>query len=334
MLKFGFGAVPAHSLEDSVRLVQLGESLGYNMAWTPDQTFFRDPFVVLTLLARTTSRIRLMLGVTNPYTRHPAQIARATATVDEVSGGRLALGYGAGNRKELLLPLGLEQTEAGPRCKEAVQVTKELLAGNTVRYRSETLVADGVQLLSPPRPDLPVYLAGRGPFILQAAGEVADGVVIGGLVSPEGIEYAMDRVKAGLAARSSIPRRFEIISWVSCHLTEDRERTIESLKPNVAHIIGGAPTSVLKTIGLGEDRIAELKQAYAQGGPMGAAPLVSAGEVDRLTIVGDGEWCSRRIQALAEAGVHQIGMLLTQPSPAEQQDFLRRFAGQVMPNFA
>lgn len=333
MMKFGFGAVPAYSIKDSVELVQLGENLGFDMAWMPDQTFYRDPFVVMTVTAQATKRIRLMLGVTNPYTRHPAQVARAIATLDEVSDGRVILGYGAGNRKELLLPLGYEQDLAGQRCREAVIVVKQLLAGKQVDYRSSTLVAAGVELLIPPRPALPVYLAGRGPKILEAAGEVADEVVIGGLVSEPGIEYALEVIAQGEKRRDAGLGPVHKISWVSCHITADREATVERLKTNVAHIIGGAPREVLLTIGLGAERIDDLKRAYAAGGPSGAAPLVTAAEVDMLTIVGDGEACSARIQQLADAGIDELGVLLTQKTPEDQAAFLRQFAAEVMPHF-
>jgi 5,10-methylenetetrahydromethanopterin reductase len=333
VLKFGFGSVPKASIADTVRLVQLGETLGFDVAWVPDQTFFRDPFVVLTACVQATNRIRLMLGVTNPYTRHPAQVARAAATVDELAGGRLSLGYGAGNRKELLLPLGMEQTEAGPRCREAVMITKRLLAGEEVHYRSPTLVVDGVRLLLPPRPGLRVYLAGRGPHILKAAGEVADGVIIGGLVSPGGLTYALDMVRQGAASQNRELTALDIISWVGCHITDDRAATIETLRPSVAHIIGGAPIEVLRTIGLADERITQLKQAYAAGGPAGGAPLVTETEVDLLTIVGSPEECSAGIRRLEEAGVNQVGLLLNQPTQEAQEAFLLRFAHEVMPHF-
>jgi 5,10-methylenetetrahydromethanopterin reductase len=332
-MKFGFGAVPAHSIKDSVELAQLGERLGFDMAWMPDQTFYRDPFVVMTVIAQETERIRLMLGVTNPYTRHPAQVARAMATLDEVSNGRAVVGYGAGNRKELLLPLGYEQDLAGQRCREAVVVVKRLLAGEKVEFRSSTLVAEGVELLIPPRPALPVYLAGRGPKIFEAAGEVADGVVIGGLVSARGLKYALDVIAQGETRRDSGLAPLHKISWVSCHITADRAETIERLKSNVAHIIGGAPRGVLLTIGLESERIDHLKKAYAAGGPAGAAPLIKETEVDMLTIVGDGKACSARIQQLADAGIDELGVLLTQKTPKDQVAFLRQFAAEVMPYF-
>lgn len=333
MIKFGFGAMPKESVAGSVHLAQLGESLGFDMAWIPDQTFYRDPLVVLAMCAQATERIELMLGVTNPYTRHPVQVARAAATLDEVAGGRFSLAYGAGNRKELLLPLGMEQTEAGPRCREAVLVSKQLLAGGCVSYQSDTLIVDGVELLMPPRPDLKVYLAGRGPYILKAAGEVADGVIIGALVSPAGLSYALQQVREGVEAAGRSMSELDIIAWVGVQLVDDREAAVEALKPSVAHIIGGAPAEVLTTIGLDEDRIAELKAIYQEGGPEGTAPHVKAEEVDLLKLVGNGEQLAERIQQLADVGVNQLGILLTHSTHAEQEVFLGRFAEEVISRF-
>ena len=68
-MRFGFGFVPSLPPEDSLRVVRLGERLGYEMAWIPDQTFYRDPFLVMAHWAQATENIQLMIGVTNPYTR-------------------------------------------------------------------------------------------------------------------------------------------------------------------------------------------------------------------------------------------------------------------------
>ncbi len=333
MIKFGFGAIPTESVEGFIGLATLGEELGYDMVWVPDQTFYRDPFVILAQCAAATNRIELMLGVTNPYTRHPVQVARAASTIDEIADGRFNLAYGAGNRKELILPLGMEQAEPGPRCREAVMVTKQLLAGKKVTYKSNTLVVDGVELLMPPRPNLGVHLAGRGPYILKAAGEMADGAIIGALVSPEGINYAIDQVRKGAKSAGRTLDDIDIVAWVGVQLVDNHEEAVETLRSSVAHIIGGAPVTVLKTIGFQEERIAEIKASYSKGGPEGAASLITANEVDLLKLVGDGKMLAKRIQQLADAGINQLGILLTHPTYAEQADFLRRFAGEVIVEF-
>jgi 5,10-methylenetetrahydromethanopterin reductase len=219
----------------------------------------------------------------------------------------------------------------GPRCRQAVIVTKQLLAGETVHYYSSYFVADGVRLLIPPRPNVPVYLAGRGASILRGAGEVADGVIIGGLVTPAGLTYALDMVRRGAEAKGRDWKQLDVISWFSCHLTDNRAATARNLRANVAHIIGGAPAEVLETIGLEPGRIAEIKQVYAQGGPEGAAPLLTLEEIDLLAMVGTPDECALRMRTLVDAGVKQIGILLSQSTVAEQEDFLLRFAAQVIP---
>src|SRR5262249_59080834 len=75
--------------------------------WLTDSSLHaRNCYSYLTLAATHSSRLRLGTAVTNPVTRHPAITAAAAATVDEVSGGRLILGIGAGDRP--LLALGFQ----------------------------------------------------------------------------------------------------------------------------------------------------------------------------------------------------------------------------------
>ena len=89
----------------------------------------------------------------------------------------------------------------------------------------------------------------------------------------------------------------EIVSWVTCRVVDDEEAAHERLKPSVAHIIGGAPLSLLRAIGMEEGTIDALKRAYAQGGPAGAAPLVTRREIDMLTIVGSARAGARNLRA-------------------------------------
>ena len=82
------------------------ESLGFGHLWLTDSSLHaRNCYAYLTLAAAASSQLLLGTAVTNPATRHPAITAAAAATVDEISGGRLTLGIGAGDRP--LLALGL-----------------------------------------------------------------------------------------------------------------------------------------------------------------------------------------------------------------------------------
>ncbi len=309
-MRFGFATLPVGHHTETVELVQLAERLGFHAAWMPDQTFFRDPYVTLTAVALATSRIILGLGVTNPYTRHPAMTARAGATLSEIAPGRFILGIGAGNRKELLDLLALPTDGAGQRCREAVLTIKQLLAGHIVRHESSTLVMRGIVLEMQPPPSTPVYLAARGPQILRAAGEVADGVIIGALVSDSSLTFALKHVRHGAAAAGRTLNQLEVVSWVTTIVTDRKTEIVEALKPTVAHIVGGAPPQVLDAIGIPQRRIEQIKAAYAEGGPRGAAPLIDPGLVDQLTLVGDGAAVAERVIFLRERGVNQIAVLM------------------------
>lgn len=337
-MRFGFATVPTGPPADTVALFRFAEELGFAVGWMPDQTFYRDPYLTLAACAEGTARITLGLGVTNPYTRHPAMTARAAATLAELSGGRFILGLGAGNRKELIDLLGLPADHAGPRCREAALTIKRLLAGERVDYESPTLTMKGVALELATPPSTPVYLAARGPQILRAAGEVADGVIIGALVSDAGLTFALDHVRVGARRAGRAIDTLEIVSWVTTVVTDRKTEVVERLRPTVAHIGGGAPEEVLEAIGLSPGRIRAFKEAYAAGGPQGAASLVDPPLVDTLTIVGSPGEVAERVLALSAMGVGQLAVLMpggrsgSHAFPEfDHRANLRRIAEEVMP---
>jgi 5,10-methylenetetrahydromethanopterin reductase len=334
-LTFGFAHVPSEHYRRHVELVRLAERVGFDMAWIPDQTFYRDPYVILTALALTTDRIRLGVGVTNPYTRHPAMAARAIASVEECAAGRMSLGVGAGNVRELLDPLGLAFDSPAGRCREMVELLQHALQPreNGSAYVGVHYRMDGAELQFPIEHRIPIYLAGRGPRVLEAAGAVADGVLIGGLCSPAGIAYALDRVRAGATAADRDVRDIDIGSWVTIQLTDDRERYVERVRPMVGHIIGGAPTTVLEAIGIPGDLVARLKADYRSGGGAAAARHVTDQCVDEFTIVGDAAECIDRIRALEEAGTTQFICLMPPGSVDDYSTLVSRLADEVISAF-
>ncbi len=309
-MRFGFGTVPAGPPQETAALLRHAEDLGFSVAWMPDQTFYRDPYITLAGCVQSTRTITLGVGVTNPYTRHPAMTARAAATLAELCHGRFILGIGAGNRKELIDLLGLPSDRAGRRCREMTLTIKRLLAGEKVSYQSPTLTMRDVVLEMPPPPRTPVYLAARGAQILRAAGEVADGVIIGALVNQPGLEFALGHVREGARRAGRSLDSFEVVSWVTTVVTTRKSEILERLRPSVAHIVGGAPPDVLEAIGLSSDRIAEFKRVYGEGGPSGAARLVDPHLAAMLTIVGDASEVAERLTALSAFGVHQVAVLM------------------------
>lgn len=163
--------------QESLAAVRAVDSLGFDYLWGHDhlwstgadplQPFF-EGWTALTAWAALTERVRLGLLVgANPF-RNPGLVAKMAATVDHVSGGRLVLGLGAGNREAETRAHGLDPgASVGERLDwldGALTIIRGLLAGETVTHHGERYHFDGVA--HAPRP-----LQARVPIVIGASGE-------------------------------------------------------------------------------------------------------------------------------------------------------------------
>src|ERR671937_1825674 len=136
-MDFGFTLKPEHDLARTVDLTKRAEANGFAYGWLFDShVLWREPYVLLTLMAQATQRMRLGTCVTNPGTREPTVTASALAVLDELSGGRMDLGIGRGDSARRVLgkpPITLAHTE------EAIRVIKNLVEGRSVTYEGTEL---------------------------------------------------------------------------------------------------------------------------------------------------------------------------------------------------
>jgi len=122
---------PVPSMTHHVERVQLAEKLGFSAVWLRDVPFnvpsfgdagqMFDPFVYLGLLAAQTERIALGVASIVLPLRHPAHIAKAAASVDVLSGGRLLLGVASGDRPEEYPALNMSFEDRGDRFRASFE---------------------------------------------------------------------------------------------------------------------------------------------------------------------------------------------------------------------
>lgn len=127
-------AIP--SMEFHLQRVQLAESLGFAAVWLRDVPFnvssfgdagqIYDPFVYLGLLAGQTSSIALGVASIVLPLRHPAHVAKAAASVDQLSEGRLLLGVASGDRPEEYPALNLSYEDRGKRFRESYDYIRSI----------------------------------------------------------------------------------------------------------------------------------------------------------------------------------------------------------------
>jgi probable F420-dependent oxidoreductase len=172
----------AQEHRETVDLVRLAESLGFESAWVSEHHGSGDGYmpsllVTLAAFASATDRIRLGTGVILAPFHDPLRLAEDAATVDLLSDGRLILGLGLGWREEEFRMFGVAMNERVRRTVETVEVLRKAWTGRRFSYHGTIHAFDEVQVTpAPARPGgPPVWLGGSVPASIARAGRLADG---------------------------------------------------------------------------------------------------------------------------------------------------------------
>jgi alkanesulfonate monooxygenase SsuD/methylene tetrahydromethanopterin reductase-like flavin-dependent oxidoreductase (luciferase family) len=157
------------------RMATTAEALGYDSIWVGDHLIYRDEdqvprgpweaWTVMAALAAITERVEIGPLVACTSFHNPAMIAKKASTLDEVSGGRLILGLGAGWNKSEYAAFGYPYDHRVSRFEEAFTIIRRLLRGEEVDFRGNYYTLDDCLILPPgPRREGP-------PLMIGSAGE-------------------------------------------------------------------------------------------------------------------------------------------------------------------
>jgi probable F420-dependent oxidoreductase len=156
------------------------EESGFDVLTIPDHLVPTvSPFAGATAAAMATTHLHTGTLVLNNDLRHPVDVARETATVAAVTGGRFELGLGAGHMKSEYDAAGLRFDSGAARVDrliEAVDVIRPLLGGEPVDVDGAhyCVRAEADQLVAAPGVPVPLLIGGNGTRVLRLAGRVAD----------------------------------------------------------------------------------------------------------------------------------------------------------------
>jgi 5,10-methylenetetrahydromethanopterin reductase len=228
---------PVLKTSEMLKLAQLAEEVGVDRLGISDVIFYPDTFELQALCAFVTKRISIGSLVTNPYTRHPAIIAAAVSTLDEISDGRAFLGIGAGAG---IGKLGVIRSPPAPTIREAIHIIRELLAGRVVNYQGNAYQVSGKdsRLQFPPQRTVPILIGTRSPRIAKLAGELADIIVIGArYISDQQLTNYLRWISEGAAhARRDIDS-IEVAPRLTICASNDGELARQSVKLYAAHYL-------------------------------------------------------------------------------------------------
>jgi probable F420-dependent oxidoreductase len=136
-----------------------------------------DPFVLLAVMSQATTTLRLLTNLTVVPYRNPFLLAKASATLDILSGGRLILGAGVGYLKAEFAALGIDYGTRNERFDEYLHVLKLAWAGGSIDFEGQFVNARGVTAYPPTlqRPHPPIWLGGNSKLTRRRVAEQADG---------------------------------------------------------------------------------------------------------------------------------------------------------------
>ncbi|CAN5816889.1 LLM class flavin-dependent oxidoreductase [soil metagenome] len=209
---------------DILAVARRAEELGFDSVFIADHLLYRfegqDTFGIwegmslLAALAAATERIELGTGVICTGFRNPALLAKMADAIDEISGGRLILGIGAGWHDPEYEAFGYPTDHKFSRFREALQIIQPLLKTGAVDFQGEYYGAHNCELRprGPRGADLPLMIASTGDKMLELTARYAD--AWNGWVVPGRNAELLGRLDAACAAAGRDPATLQRIGMV------------------------------------------------------------------------------------------------------------------------
>ena len=202
-MKFGVTIPNNFGIEDPQQVLAMGplaEELGYDSVWVMDHLFntgyieerlgnkpYYHPLSTLSYLAATTKRVLLGTSVlVLPY-HNPVELAKYTASLDQMSGGRVTLGVGVGAMAEEFAALGIPMGQRASLTNECIDIMKELWTSSEPSFHSRRWDFSKLWFSPKPaqKPHIPLWIGGASPGALRRAANRGDGWHPSGLTAEE-----------------------------------------------------------------------------------------------------------------------------------------------------
>ncbi|UJA21673.1 LLM class flavin-dependent oxidoreductase [Thermoleophilia bacterium SCSIO 60948] len=299
-------------IADVVESARLAEAAGFSSVWATE-FYDRSATVALAAMAHATERIGLGSAIAYAFGRTPVVTAAEARDLDELSGGRLTLGLGTGTRRMQQDWHGLDGEHPAPRMEELVPLIRRLL-----RLHEGPVDHDGrfyrlhvhptVPVAPPLRMELPIYLAGVNPRMIEAAGTVGDGLIGHPLFTPE---YVREVARAALergAERAGRREPVPIAGYLTCSVAEDPEAARQAARAVVAFNSTVKTYRVVHRLHGFEEHAERIRELWRSGDFAQAVEAVPDKMLDAIALAGTPDEVRLRYDE-RWAGVHDETLL-------------------------
>jgi len=251
----------AHKISEGMEFSKYAEAKGFEAVWQAESRLVREATVPMAAFASVTTTLKVGSGVVDCWSRNPARLAATFSTLDDLAPGRVILGIGAW-WDPLAQKVGISRAKPLRAMREIVTAVRALLNNETVTFNGEFVHLDGVELdyvyQERRAKDVPIYIGATGMQMMELTGEIADGVVLNYLVSPEYNQKAMEALTIGADRVGRSVDSIDRPQLVVCSVHEDRKTALDMARQMVTQYLGqqphimkasGVPQSILDKVG-------------------------------------------------------------------------------------
>ncbi|HZO69922.1 MAG TPA: LLM class flavin-dependent oxidoreductase [Kribbellaceae bacterium] len=317
MVRFSYLQLPDYPLADCIDMIKTADELGFYAAYSVDETWHKDMWLLFAAAADKTKNIRLGPNVTHVILREPTHICQMLATLDELSGGRAEAVVSFGNLG-LLSQYNIDWQTQKPlaRLREGMEVMRRFLADGAITYDGEFFSYSGLYTFARPVQErVPLKIGAMGgPRSFQLAGEIADGMHQALGYSRENYEYVAENVKAGLDKAGKSLDDYDFGAWVCWAVGEDSEAAKHAARIMVAFYISSMPASLLARHGIDRADLQPIIDALGAGEIDKAIELTSPELAATLSVSGTPDECVAKLKSdILPSGVNHIIAAVTDP---------------------
>lgn len=298
------------SVQECISAVRYADVRGFEAVWQAENTYVRDPFVLMGLYAGVTQRIRLGVGPVHHATRSLPALSASLMTLDDAASRRILCAFDPWNDAEAARA-GMPRPKPLLAMREAIQGLRRLVALEQVTLMGETRQLLEVQIRPLERPEPRIFsflISGTGAFH-ALAGEIADGVLLNSMVSPDYTAHAVAETRIGLTKARRDPSDFMVAQLILCSVPSAHE-TLQDAWQRARHIVTMAmlkqPDS-MRAAGVPQSLISDVLQSVRHDGGAetlseATCALVSDDIIRLIVAVGSERAVRARVREYVQAG--------------------------------
>lgn len=312
------GSIPPR---ECVELAVTADKAGLSGVWFAENAFARGIWPAATACALATSRIHIHAGVFNPFNRHPTMMAMEIGAFDELANGRASISIGAGILSAST-KMGIDAERPVPALRDSLVILRGLLNGEEVNHAGQRFSAKKIRLDCKPRPDIRIFLAGRGSLTIKLAGEAADGLLVSNMCSAA---YAgrcaelMHSARSGGVAGRVVQYMPCVVNASPCLALRDAKRIVGEMLPRfwaLGQKVSSAKEALLLATEINETEFAAAADRINRGED--PADILDERYATAFSIYGTAQECLTLAERYKQAGVDELALTFSGPAAQQQ----------------